>query len=431
MRTRIVALTVLAAALAITLLGVPLAIAVARYYVADERVELERVADSSALAVASDVVHHHLPEQLPGTAPGVTTGLYSPEGMRLVGEGPQHLQHPSFLTIQPDQVVSADNGHELVMAVAVSDRNAVRGIVRAASSRSSLYLRTGLTWLGMAALGGLALTATWLVARRQALRLSRPLEDLSDTARQLGNGDFTVRSTRSGIPEIDSVGESLDTTAARLGELLARERSFSSDASHQLRTPLTGLRLQLESALDADDADLRDAITGGIAAADRLERTIDDLLTLARGTHAQRDTTALETLLADVRQEWEEPLSAQSRALEIVVQPAVAAAPVPASVLRQILAVLLDNSMRHGAGTVTVTARHAGGALAVDVSDEGTGIAPGTDVFRRRAPEESEQGGHGIGLALARRLAEAEGGRLRLTAPSPPTFTVLLPRHNG
>jgi signal transduction histidine kinase len=256
-----------------------------------------------------------------------------------------------------------------------------------------------------------------------AARLAHPLEQLAIAARRLGEGDFTVRAPPAGVAEIDSVGSALDTTAGRIGDMLDRERAFSANASHQLRTPLAGLRLQLEAALDAPGADLQAAVADGIATADRLERTIDDLLTLARGTGARAELTAdLDRLLAEVGEGWRGLLAAQGRELRVTVDDAPPPRAAEAAV-RQILAVLLDNALIHGRGTVTVIARDAGEVLAIDVSDEGPGIPEGTDLFRRRAAGS----GNGIGLALARSLAEADGGRLWLSRPAPPTFTLLLP----
>jgi signal transduction histidine kinase len=122
-------------------------------------------------------------------------------------------------------------------------------------------------------------------------------------------------------------------------------------------------------------------------------------------------------------------LAASGRRLRVDVSPAVPVTTAAAAAVRQVLAVLLDNAVRHGAGTVTVTVRDAGGALALDVADEG----PGIDVDAPRPPRPpagsgpGPGAGHGIGLALARELAEAEGGRLRLSRPSPPVFSLLLP----
>ena len=109
--------------------------------------------------------------------------------------------------------------------------------------------------------------------------------------------------------------------------------------------------------------------------------------------------------------------------------PPVAAPRASAVAVRQVLAVLVDNATVHGRGTVTLTVREAADAMAIDVADEGPGVREPEHVLFARRPETGDA--HGIGLALARRLAEAEQGRLKLTRPSPPVFTLLLPPASG
>jgi signal transduction histidine kinase len=425
-RRRIVTLTVVAAVLAISLFGLPFAFGVRQYYVHDERADLERIADTAALAVSDDLSDWNRTPVLPPGPADTHTGLYTPGGLLRVGSGPATADSVVEAAMGAE-VSSGDVGGELVIAVPIVNEKTVTGIVRAATPRQEVDRRTALTWLGMFGLAVVAVSATWLIARRLAARLARPLEELSTDAERLGEGDFTVRAHRAGIPEIDQVATALDTTAERIGETLERERAFSADASHQLRTPLTGLRLQLEAALESPDQDLRVAIRSSIASADRLERTIDDLLALARQTRSQRSVLDLDGLLNEVRQGWHDLLAQQGRALRIAVREAPAPRAAAAAV-RQILAVLLDNAVTHGRGTVTVTARDAGHAFAIDVTDGGPGVDGDLDLFARG---HSSTDSHGIGLALARSLAEAEGGRLRLTTPSPPTFTLLLPIDPG
>jgi signal transduction histidine kinase len=316
-----------------------------------------------------------------------------------------------------------DLNGQLVVAAPVTDGDRVTGVVRAASNYSGVRMRIAGTWAAMLGLGLLAISATWLVARRQARRLAAPLEALSRTAAQLGGGNFGVRTAPSGIAEIDAAGTSLDTTAARLGAMVGRERAFSADASHQLRTPLTGLRLGLETALDSPGADLRVAATAAIDAADRLEQTIEDLLSLAREPVPDGTPLELAELAREVEQTWGPVLATQGRTLRINVHPDTPVSRAAPAAVRQVLAVLLDNAARHGAGRVTLTVRDAGGVLAFDVADEGPGVDGASPL-----PSRPDNGhGPGIGLSLARGLAEAEGGRLRVSRPAPPVFTLLLP----
>jgi signal transduction histidine kinase len=407
---------VAAALIAVVVFGLPLAVAMRRVYVDEERRELTRLAQQGAAEVVSGST------QLPGAGSDTAIGLYTPDGRRTVGTGPARADEATGRALRGSLSERAPRG-QLVVAVPVLDGDRVVGAVRAGVPAGAALDRTTWTWVGMAGLGVLAVTAGALVARWQAVRLARPLEDLATAARTLGGGDLTVRAPRSGVPEIDDAAEALDDTAGRLDRMLARERAFSAHASHQLRTPLTGLRLLLESA-QQDDVTAR-----ALEAADRLERTIDDLLALARtpvsGSVRPLDVDAL---LGDVRESRVAQLGSEGRALRTVREDALPPVAVSTGAVRQVLAVLLDNATVHGRGTVTVRVRDAGGALAVDVEDEGEGPAAGDDPFRARGAG----AGHGLGLPLARALAEAEGGRLVLGHPGPkPRFTLVLPAVRG
>jgi signal transduction histidine kinase len=423
-RRRIVVLSVLAAVLATSLFGIPLAYGVAQSFLGDERGEAERAADAVAIAAAADLLRGQAPADLPGSSDDITVGLYATDGQRLAGMGPDQAD-AVVRRATGGRVASAnDASGQLVVAVPVTDGDVVTGIARAASDYSSVRTRIAYAWALMLALGALAVGVTWLLARRQARRLALPLESLAATAHRLGNGDFSVRTDASGIPEIDEAGRALDTTAHRLGALVDRERSFSADASHQLRTPLTGLRLGLETALEQPAADHRAAMLAAIESVDRLERTIEDLLSLARGTSPSGGLLPIFDVVAEVVTAWRPVLDGQGRSLDVTVEDELPVGRASAPAVRQVIGVLLDNAVTHGAGRVTLSVRDAGGALAIDVADEGAGPPDPGRLFHRRADGAS---GHGIGLSLARSLAEADGGRLLLSQPRPPVFTLLVP----
>lgn len=426
MRSRIVGLTVLASMLTITLFGVPLAAAVVKYTIAYERIDLERVADTAALAVAADLVRDE-PSSDPPPAPADTNvAVYEPhEGRRLAGVGPANQDAQVRHALGGVVDAGSSDGH-LVVAIPVTHDGDVIGAVRAARPRTAAYSQIVLAWTLMLALATLAIGTVWLLARRQAGRLAQPLEEISESARRLGHGEFRIRHLPVSVPEIDDVGLALNNAAERLDDMLARERAFSADVSHQLRTPLTGLRLRLEAALDTAGQDLRAAIRAGITEADRLQSTIDELMELTRDSKRPPGSSLdVAELLEEIEQASAARLAAQGRRLVTAVDDRTPSCTASAAAVRQVLAVLLDNATVHGAGTVTVRVRDASAALAIDVSDEGRPLTiPEARLFARRS---SSATGHGIGLALARRLAEAEGGRLHLTQADPPTFTVLLP----
>lgn len=420
MRRRIVRLVLAVAAVAIVVFATPLAVGVAQYLVTDQYTQLARSAQAAALTASGDL--HAVP-----AGPDQQVAVYDGAGARVSGQGPDR---PGPLVDQALRGIagSGELTGRLSAAAPVSDGDKVVGAVLVSADRAAVWLRIGLVWLLMLVLAVAALLVAWLVTRRQTGRLVAPLQALTVAAERLGGGDFSVRTAPVGIAEIDSVNDSVNRTAARLGDLIDRERAFSADASHQLRTPLTGLRLQLEAALEQPGADLPAVITDALATADRLQATIDDLLALARDTSAPGEDVDLPELLEALRARWHPVLAARGRPLRIA-GPGALRARAARPAVSQIVDVLIDNADRHGAGTVTVAARSVEGAVAVDVADEGPGLSGDPAVlFERRGPHAA---GHGIGLALARRLAEAQGGRLWLSQPEPPTFTLVLPAAPG
>ncbi|HZV25508.1 MAG TPA: HAMP domain-containing sensor histidine kinase [Acidothermaceae bacterium] len=202
--------------------------------------------------------------------------------------------------------------------------------------------------------------------------------------------------------------------------MIGRERSLVAEASHQLRTPLTGLRLELEALRDIGRPDSR--IESALAAVDRLETTITDIIALARDLPVQQ-VAHVPDLIAAAQRGWHGPLAEATRPLRVVVDasvPSDIALSTPAAT--QILDALIDNALRHGQGAVTVHVREVGGLVAVDVSDEGPTLrCEAHELFQLR--DGTRDGG--IGLPFARKLAEAENARVALTRHDPPTFTRL------
>lgn len=444
MRTRIVSLAVTIAAIAVALFGIPLAFGLARYAVAKEGVTLQRVADHSAAAVLTDLAHDRNPTVLPTTAPATdrSVGLFDDDGKRLLGEGPvagdEHIY--GALRGAGPRIVESDG--TVVVAVPVIGEHEIIGAVRVTRPVSAVYAELVPIWLGMLGLAGCVLTAGWAIARRQARRLAQPLEGLVVLAGRLGDGDFSVRAPRAGLAEIDALGAAFTTTAARLDDLLARERAFSAEASHQLRTPLAALRLRLENARARPDADTGAALDAAIAETERLTRTVEELLHLARARGSEQTGPAdLGALLDEVAETYQPRLLAESRSLVIDIAPDDEAEPAPdagthggertspaavvacsRAAIRQVLAVLLDNALDHGAGAVRIGVRKVGDAVAVDVEDEGPGFEDAPILGADGAAH-----GSGLGLPLATRLVEDQGGRLILTRESPPMLTIFLP----
>ncbi len=423
MRRRIIRLSTAVTMVAIVLFGVPLAVGLTRYFVSEEHRRLHDLANSIAVAVSGDQGLRQLPTSA-NADPARQFAVYDPTGAKIAGVAPVAARG-LVTTALKGTAVDGRIDSRYDVAVPVTDGSTVVGAVLASESDPPVSSTVAVTWAAMCVLALIALTVSWLLGRRQARVLTRPLEDLARVAERLGEGDFSVHTSAVGITEIDSVNRSINRTAVRLGSLLDRERTYTADASHQLRTPLTGLRLQLEASLEDAQADPRRAIRDALITTDRLEKTITDLLALARGVPTRGESLDPASVVRDVQDRWRGPLAQQGRPIHATVARLEGTSQASSAAVSQILDVLLDNAYHHGTGEVRLTVRDAINAIAIDVTNDGPPITAGTQqLFHRGSPPES---GHGIGLALAHTLANAEGGRLTLSAPTP-TFTLLLPR---
>lgn len=426
MRKRVLRVALVAVLVALVVLAVPLAAAIRAYFFADERDELERDALTAAVRVGPEFASGD-PVELPAAGGDVRLGVYDTRMRLRAGEGPARAD-PDTRRATTGTIVRGRAGGDLVVAVPVSQNEQVIGVVRASSPAWGVWRRVLLAWLALlgAALGALAVAV--LVARRQARVLTAPLEALSRQSRAVTEGDLTARAAPSAVAEVDQVARTHNAMVERLAHLLQRERNFTANASHQLRTPLAGLQLGIEAALADPRTNPRTALEEALESTQHLHHTIDEVLRLAGPERSLMPEPAAAQLLGEAldsaEQRWHGLFADTGRRLTVAAEPGIREMPVPGRSVGQILDVLLDNARGHGRGTAEVTARSLGETVALDVRDEGVLRTHPSMLFDRG---HTTGPGAGIGLALAAELAEAAGGRLVLAGTDPTTFTLLLP----
>ncbi|MFG2025065.1 ATP-binding protein [Streptomyces sp. NPDC048825] len=294
--------------------------------------------------------------------------------------------------------------------------------------RSSVTREVGRTFLIIGAVALLAVIAAVLLAVRQANRLASPLTDLAETAERLGSGDPRPRHKRYGVPELDRVADVLDSSAERIARMLTAERRLAADASHQLRTPLTALSMRLEEITLTDDPDtVKEEATIALGQVERLTDVVQRLLTNSRDPRTGSAVTFdLDEVINQQLAEWRPAYRSAGRAIVSSGKRHLQAVGTPGAVA-QVLAALIENSLMHGGGTVALRTRVTGNQAVVEVTDEGEGVPAelGARIFERAI---SGQNSTGIGLAVARDLAEADGGRLEMLQAQPPVFGLFLSR---
>jgi heavy metal sensor kinase len=248
----------------------------------------------------------------------------------------------------------------------------------------------------------------------------RPVEAMRRRAAQIEQAEPGQRlPVADADDEIARLGTTLNAMLDRLDAAFAREQTFVADASHELRTPLAILKTELELALRSGRSqdELLDALRSAADETDRVAQLAEDLLVIARSDRGQLPVrlTAVDAgaLLESVRERFARRGAEQGRALDVSVTGTVELSADPLRV-EQALGNIVDNALRHGAGTVRLSAAERDGTVELRVSDQGGGFPDAflDRAFERftRADDARARGGSGLGLAIVVAIARAHGG---------------------
>ncbi|MFC3689466.1 sensor histidine kinase [Aquipuribacter hungaricus] len=420
MRERLLAAFVLLTLLTVTLYGVPRALVRAGVVTQQAQQEVDRDA-----GYAAGVVTARLEAGLPVTVPdlSVVTDDLDPEDQLLYlpqGADPVVLSGPSVAAEGRRDALTARV--ELPGGGAVEARRAVATVRQDVVRELQPIVLTGAASLVVAVLTAVVLSR----------RLARPFQELAAQATVLGGDAGAVELPPQPVREAEAIAAALRASSSRLTAILRRERQFARNASHQLRTPLTGIRLRVEdlSAWPETHATVREELDAVLAEVDRLDDTVTALLSFAREEGlGQTDPVQLRRVVFSVVQRWAVVAASSGRTVTADV-PADASVHLPTSAVDQVLDVLVHNALVHGRGAVVLSGAHDGACVDLVVRDEGTLDLDDELVFARRRSG-SAAAGEGIGLALAAEFAQVLGGRLEVLDRAPTTFRLRLPSALG
>jgi signal transduction histidine kinase len=348
-------------------------------------------------------------------------------GLPLTGGGFARVDaHDSLVYVTSRGAQLLDGPSPARSAVVASAPVPSGGVVEVSRPRGTVQAEVVRQIRGIVATGLLALLVAAAGALLLSRRLSQPFQQLAADAERLGrDGDLEGGLPPYRVKEAEAIATALRASSARLAAAIRQEREFARNVAHQLRTPLTGMRLTIEElglSTALSDAE-RTELDGLLREIDRLADTVTVLLSFSRRQHlGETSDVELAPALAEAARRWRPHATAQGRAVVAEAVPEGAPVALPPGVLDQVLDVLVHNALRHGQGTVRLSV--AGDT--VTVADEGTLLVgvPDVEVFQRR---ESAGEGEGLGLALCAQLAAVVGGRLTLLERVPTTFGFRLP----
>ncbi|HEX2498538.1 MAG: ATP-binding protein [Actinomycetes bacterium] len=418
MRRRLVGSTLAVVGIVLALFGVPLAIGA--QYALEQRAKESVRAEATRIASSVD---SWLPNLSVTSArlEQIATDNRFVEARRLpVGRAPNQsepeleIYHVGIRPPVDDALTASAVTNEQGWLITVEQtRSALAGDVL-----QMRFLITGAALFAMVVATGLTLLT--------ANRLAGPMVDLAEMAERIGVGDPPAHRSY-GVGELDRIATVLEASAARISRMLAAERHFAADASHQLRTPLTALSMRLEEIVETDDLDVvKEEASTALVQVERLTDVVQRVLQRGgrNGRTGSEGRMSVDRVVRQQVREWRLSFESQGRAILVEGERGLVGLASPAGI-GQVLATLLENALVHGAGTVVVTTTRNGSWVAIKVADGGKGIPGelGDRVFDRTVTGGS---GTGLGLSVARELAEADGGRLELIQHRPPVFSIFL-----
>ncbi|MFF9363925.1 sensor histidine kinase [Streptomyces griseoluteus] len=330
------------------------------------------------------------------------------------------------LNNQPTVTTTTDGEGRDVLSATMpgSSGTLVRGTLRLTYPLDQVSTRVHRIWGALALAGASTLALVALVAFSMARWITRPLRTLEAATTQLADGHLThPPDATTGPPELRQLATSFTRTATRLQHLLQSQQAFASEASHQLKTPLTALRLRLENFEPHLDPRAHGSLDEAVGEVERLGRMVQGLLALARleNTATTPEPVDLDTVLADRVTMWESLAAEQYVTLDITGSPAGQVWAIPGA-LEQIIDNLLANALRVSPASTTITLhRLPGGEL--HIIDQGPGMSAADrerafDRFWRSS--DSHHDGTGLGLPIVRHLVDASDGTITLN-PAPGT----------
>jgi signal transduction histidine kinase len=328
---------------------------------------------------------------------------------------------------QPDP-----SGNALFGAVPVVSDGEVIGAVRVAEDLSEFNSSVLRSRLVLAAVGLFVVAGGMAVAWTLASSLARPLRNLTTTARRLGSGDLSARADASGPRDVAEVASAMNAMAADLASGVELQKDFVANASHQLRTPLTGLRIRLEG-IASDGGPHTKSATAALAEVDRLSALVEDLLLLARSatTESTAQSVDLAASVRDAVQRWRPRAHERDQVMLEDTTTVVEICADPDDV-SGVLDNLIENAIAYcpDGARIRVEAAALNGEGRLIVHDNGPGISPEDQgriferFYRGRTGRQSGPG-TGLGLAIVREVAERWGGKAEVESTSQGTRIVV------